>query len=51
MYSLSDCFRSESNSEPLSCNIRWIFFAKIVHGYGPSTIFVKFSASDGPLIR
>ena len=28
MYSLSECFRSESNSEPLRWNIRWIFLRK-----------------------
>ena len=29
MYSLSECFRSESNSEPLKWNIRRIFFQKL----------------------
>ena len=29
MYSLSECFRSESNSEPLKWNIRRIFLQKL----------------------
>ena len=39
MYSLSQSFRSESNSEPLRWNIRWIFLRKL------------FSATTRPFFR
>ena len=48
MYSLSECFRSESNSETLRWKIRWIFLRKLFT-YGRSTIFVKNSISYVPL--
>ena len=45
MYSLSECFRSESNSEPLRWNIRWIFLRKFSR-VRPVNYFVKNSISD-----
>ena len=48
MYFLSECFRSESDSESLRWNIRRIFLQKIVQGCIPPTIFVKKSVSDDP---
>ena len=32
MYLLYECFRSDSNSEPLRWNIRWIFLQKLFGG-------------------
>ena len=32
MYSLSECLRSESNSEPPKWNIRWILLRKLFSG-------------------
>ena len=48
MYFLSECFRSEANSEPRHIS-KMNLSAKIVHGYNPLTIFVKSSISDVPL--
>ena len=40
MYSLSECFRSKSNSEPLRWNIRWIFLQKLFRG-APRQLFLQ----------
>ena len=40
MYCLSECFRSESNSEP-KMEYKMDLFAKVVQGCDPSTIFFK----------
>ena len=45
MYSLSECFGSESNSEPLKWNIRRIFFQKLFRD-APRQLFLHKAPSQ-----
>ena len=57
MYSLSECCRSVSNSEPLRWNITWIFLQKLFTGTARKKLHLRFptefkyhSADSKPLL-